>query len=360
LPWIGTLTVIDEAAFCRHLKAVLEDAVLPTLLDDEASELWLLSSSRGKNDFWEYWKRGDADSGELREGWKSWRKPTSTNPFLSPSRLKMLRDEVSPRKAAVEYDASFDTGGLFFDDWQESFPPSRDDPAGRDWHVCTPFAVPAWWLSSGGLDFGKRVFAAGILRWDEEGNCFITREITVLNGVPTEQAEAVCKALEAEGIDKRDCVFHADPAGFPPEDPAKRRGQYPVEAFWSAGLRVVKAENNREATNSNVAEWMRAGLRPGDARAKAGRLDEIQEGQTYPRLRVFRGRTQELCRTIPLMEPLKDNPDDFDSDGPDHHVDGILRYGLRPFKNPPRSRRAAAVQNIPMPDRGGSVNRGIY
>ncbi|WP_395144692.1 hypothetical protein, partial [Armatimonas sp.] len=324
--------IVDEAAFCKKLKEALEDSILPTLADDPDSDLWLLSSSRGKNTFWNYWKRGEPGGGEQRAGWRSWRKPTNTNPHISAARLAQLRAEVSERKAAVQYDASFDVGGLFFDDWQES-------KSGRDWHVCTPFAVPPWWIATGGMDFGKNNFACHINRWDEDGNCFIVREVTLHNAVPSEQAVAVVKALEDEGLKPSEVVIYADPSGFPPINPKERRGQYDVEAFWSVGLRVEKAENDRQATNGNAAEWLRDGLRETDSRAKAGRLDEITEGQSFPRVRVFRGRCPDLVRTIPLMEPLPDNLDDFDSDGPDHWVDSGLRYGLRPKSRAPKSKR---------------------
>ena len=104
------------------------------------------------------------------------------------------------------------------------------------------------------------------------------------------------------------------------------------------------------------------GLRPTDAKAGPGRLDGVEHGKSYPRFRVFRGCAPELCRTVPLMEPLADNPDDFDSDGPDHHVDAILRYGLRPFKNPPRSKPEEAAANIPLPARygGAAVSVGKF
>jgi hypothetical protein len=331
--------VVDEAAFTRHLEKCLEESVLPTMLDDPAADLWLCSSPRGKNAFYKYWLRGQ-EGPEKRKGWKSWRKPTKTNPLLSLDRLEQLRAEVSARRAKVEYDADFDGGDVFFDDW-------REEEDGKPWHVCTPFAVPSWWLATGGLDFGKRIFSFHLLRHGQDGRVFATREVYLYDKLPTEQAAAVVRALEEEQIDAGLVVIHADPSGFPPENVDKRVGDYPVEAFWSAGLHVVKAENNRNATNMRALEWLH----------KVAVIDDTgldgDTGTKAPAFRVFRGRCPNLTRTVPMMVPLEDDPDDFDSDLEDHAVDSCLRYGLPRFANPPKSRPRDVSRVVLLPPMPG-------
>lgn len=340
--------VVDEAAFTRHLEKCLEEAVLPTMLDDPLADLWLFSSPRGKNAFYKYWQRGQ-EGPEKRKGWKSWRKPTKTNPILSLERLEQLRAEVSPRKARVEYDAEFDGGDIFFDDWQE-------EREGKEWHVCRPFPVPSFWLASGGLDFGKRIFSFHLLRHGEDGRVFVTREVYLYDKLPSEQAAAVVRALEAEGVEIGAVTIHADPSGFPPENLDKRVGEYAVEAFWAVGLQVVKAENNRFATNMRAMEWLHK-----EQTVQEGALDG-EPGKRVPALRVFRGMCPNLTRTVPLMVPLEDDPDDFDTDLEDHAVDSCLRYGLPRTKNPPKSKpreRPRAVMLPPMPGELAQVRKGV-
>jgi hypothetical protein len=94
----------------------------------------------------------------------------------------------------------------------------------------------------------------------------------------------------------------ADPAMFPPKDPAKRIGEYPIEAFWREGIHAVPAINNR------MVGWTR--------------LKELMHTDD---LVVFKGRCPNLIRTIPLMIRDERNPEDLDTTLEDHALDA-LRY----------------------------------
>lgn len=121
--------------------------------------------------------------------------------------------------------------------------------------------------------------------------------------LPREQARKIMECYRRFGIkNPQDILVAADPAMFPPRDPAKRIGEYPVEAFWREGIKCVPAINNR------LVGWTR--------------LKELMHTDD---LIIFKGRCPNLIRTIPLMIRDDKNPEDLDTTMEDHAVDA-LRY----------------------------------
>ena len=93
--------IIDEAAMIRHLKDAWEKAIRPTLTD-LAGDAFFLSTPQGRNYFWEMYRRG-------REGglWKSWRYPTSTNPYMPPAEIEQAKIDLPELAFQQEYLAGF-------------------------------------------------------------------------------------------------------------------------------------------------------------------------------------------------------------------------------------------------------------
>jgi hypothetical protein len=80
--------VLDEAAIMA--KGVWETIVRPTLMDRAGGAL-LISTPRGRNWFYYLWERGqDAD----HDGYKSWRFPSSANPFLPESEIEEMKHSM--------------------------------------------------------------------------------------------------------------------------------------------------------------------------------------------------------------------------------------------------------------------------
>lgn len=314
--------VIDEAAKVRRLQIAWELAISATLID-YIGDAWLLTTPRGRDYLWELWQRGQSKH-EDWDDWASWQMPTATNPFIPPSEIERFKKENPTTVYNQEILAQFlDVGGRFFDEWAEE----RD---GDEWHVVTPFKVPAHWLTNafGGLDYGTAApFSFHLAVGDDHGDVVIMDEEYEERQLPKAQAKRVRECIERAGIANIGSVLiAADPSMFPPKDPAKRLGEYPIEAFWAEGLSCVKAINDRVATNTNAKQYMHD-----------SRVLKRNDGTEYvkPALRVFKGRCKNLIRTIPLMITDEKDVEDFDTTLEDHAVDSGLRYLLstRPRKS---------------------------
>ena len=95
-------SVIDEAAFVKYLWEAWTQAIRPTLTDLKG-DAWLLSTPRGKNDFYKLYQRGV--SGE--PGWKSWQMPTHTNPYIDKNELEDAKLDLPESAYNQEYLALF-------------------------------------------------------------------------------------------------------------------------------------------------------------------------------------------------------------------------------------------------------------
>lgn len=93
--------VLDEAATMP--KGVWETTVRPTLMDREGSGL-MISTPRGRNWFYYLWLRGqDAD----KPLYKSWKFPTSSNPFISDEEVREMADSMPLMTFQQEVEADF-------------------------------------------------------------------------------------------------------------------------------------------------------------------------------------------------------------------------------------------------------------
>ena len=260
--------IFDEAAMMSKLMTAWSDTIRATLTD-YAGDAWFFSTPKGRNGFWELWRRGDPTNPDRRNGWISWRKPTEGNPHLIPSEIVALREEVGDRAAAQEVDAQFlEYSGRFFEDWDE------------DMMTCPVKDIPSHWERIAGFDFGTRApFAFYLGAVDETGCVWITDEIYQPGLLPFEQARLIKSLVNARGCP--DVMIAADPSIFPPDDAEKRLGEYPVEAFWAAGLQFVKANNDRKGSTGGWAM--------------------VKSYMRRSKLIIFKGACSNLIRTIPLM-----------------------------------------------------------
>lgn len=94
--------LIDEGAFVKDLKESWEKAIRPTLTDLRG-DAWFLSTPNGKKNYFY-----TLFLNELKhDNWKSFKMPSSTNPFLSPEELSELKEQLDDLTWLQEFEAEF-------------------------------------------------------------------------------------------------------------------------------------------------------------------------------------------------------------------------------------------------------------
>jgi len=128
--------VLDECAFIK--EAAWNEALRPSLSDRQGKALFI-STPKGRNWFWRLWTLGNSGDDEH---WKSWRFPTSDNPFIPGSEIDAAQGGLPERIFQQEYLAEFidDAGGVFRGvteaataDWQDQGIEDHEYIFGVDW-----------------------------------------------------------------------------------------------------------------------------------------------------------------------------------------------------------------------------------
>jgi hypothetical protein len=106
--------VIDEAAQVKNLGYAWQQVLRATLIDYEGVA-WFLSTPRGRNYFWQLYRKGDADNLFRDETWQSWRLSSHGNPFIPSDELDAIAVDLSERAVQEEIHALFieDSGAVF-------------------------------------------------------------------------------------------------------------------------------------------------------------------------------------------------------------------------------------------------------
>jgi hypothetical protein len=96
--------VVDECALVPNLMDVWQRSLRPTLSDYRGTA-WFLSTPKSASDsFAQLFAKGeDPDQPE----WKSWRLPTSANPYIHPDEIESARQDLSELAFRQEYLAEF-------------------------------------------------------------------------------------------------------------------------------------------------------------------------------------------------------------------------------------------------------------
>jgi len=108
--------VIDEYADIK--QGVWETILRPTLTDVRGRAMFI-GSPRGRNHFYEMFKRGGGDGYVAEDDWKSFHFTTLDNPFIPADEIEAARRDMSSSAFRREYLASFETGStdIFKEDW---------------------------------------------------------------------------------------------------------------------------------------------------------------------------------------------------------------------------------------------------
>jgi hypothetical protein len=99
--------VMDEAAYIS--PDAWKEAIRPALSDRQGRALFI-STPRGRNWFWDVYRRADID-----KDWASFTYPTSANPYMPPGEIEAARAELPEITFRQEYLAEFvDSEGAVF------------------------------------------------------------------------------------------------------------------------------------------------------------------------------------------------------------------------------------------------------
>lgn len=103
--------IVDEAGLVRTLGETWQTAIRPTLAD-YSGDAWLMGTPKGRNFFWECYRRG---MDPLQPEWQAWQMPTSANPFIPPAEIAAMQSEMLERRYQQEIEAAFleESGGVF-------------------------------------------------------------------------------------------------------------------------------------------------------------------------------------------------------------------------------------------------------
>jgi Terminase large subunit, T4likevirus-type, N-terminal len=290
-----------------------------------------------------------------------------TGRVFVPARLRdnPSLDEESYRANLAELDeatrAQLEDGdwhavrGKFFSEFS-----SDEWPKG---HMVEPFDVPSHWRMYGGLDWGYDAPMAFLLAaFDEEGNAYVVDELYKRQTDDDDMAALIASTIEAQGRSLRDVPIASDPSMWADLHVRRSlgvRGERRIEAYIEAGLNVFKADNARVDGWANMRRYL------------SGR-----------KIALFRRRTVNLERTIPMLDPDKKHPEDLDTKQEDHAADGLryllqqrpiaagsaMGHAMRDAERREAERHAAEMEALrplrgqsPMADAmlGASQNRGV-
>lgn len=108
--------VIDEYA---DIKPMVWDTILRPTLSDVRGRAMFIGSPRGRNHFYDQFRRGGGDGATAEPDWKSFHFTTLDNPFIPKDEIEAARRDMSSATFRREYLASFEVGGtdIFKEEW---------------------------------------------------------------------------------------------------------------------------------------------------------------------------------------------------------------------------------------------------
>jgi len=166
--------IIDEASLVP--EEAWEAVLRPTLADRRGGAL-IISTPKGRNWFYRLWLKGQEDG----RVYKSWRFPTSANPYIPPDEIEEARRSLSDRFFRQEFLAEFldDLGGVFRNVNDAVKPVQQDGPVQGHTYVV-------------GVDWGKI----------EDFTAFVVVDVTISAVVHAERMRQVDYALQVGRLEE--------------------------------------------------------------------------------------------------------------------------------------------------------------
>ena len=184
--------IVDEAAMVPQLLVAWNDAIRPTLTDLRG-DAWFMSTPKGRNDFWQLYQYG---LDPLREDWRCWQMPTSTNPFIPPGEVEAAQSEMPEDSFRKEYLAEFLEDSAVFRRVRESATAKHQGYAmdGHPSHPKHSYVV--------GVDWGKyedySVFA--VIDTTIRELCYLDRSNRIDYTVQVRRLEDICKRYQVSQV----------------------------------------------------------------------------------------------------------------------------------------------------------------
>jgi len=199
------------------------------------------------------------------------------------------------------YEGDWDVfGGQVFDEWR------------REKHVIKPFALAQdGWRRFYALDWGySKPYAIVKLAVNYDGKVIQYGEIYgclrgEVNKGTKESSPKVAEKAWADAVREGVTELIADPACWNVQDNVPA----PISAFKNIGFRCVRANNDREAGLQIMHDYLKQ-----------------EDENRLPMFQVFNTCYQTI-RTLPVLLPDQNRPEDVDSKMEDHLYDAV-RYGL--------------------------------
>lgn len=105
----GTI-VVDEAGVVKDLENIWQGTLRPTLADYQGAA-WFLGTPKGRNYFQKLFTLGQGG----RPDWKSWRLPSTDNPYIPAAEIEAARSDMSVEMFRQEFEGyPADDGGCPF------------------------------------------------------------------------------------------------------------------------------------------------------------------------------------------------------------------------------------------------------
>lgn len=278
------------------------------------------------------------------------RLPRAENAALldsDPHYVQRLRpSNEAMRKAWLDGSWDIAVGGFLMDVWDPNV------------HQVKPFKIPADWKRWRAMDWGfARPYSIGWYAMNPDGVIYRYRELYGYGGkanVGTRQtaAQVAAEVIKLEAVERRmGITFSRNPAD---SNIWHSDGTEQTVAELFSREQRVELDNGRKV--SDRVRWVPASKGPGSRVATAQLvITALQER----RLKVF-NTCRHFLRTVPVLMPDEDNPEDVDTEQEDHAWDE-LRYSIasrhapKPKKPPRTGPRPgsfdALVAGMPTPPR---------
>lgn len=172
--------IIDEAP--EVSRYAWENALRPTLSDTADSRMIAIGTPKGHNWFHDLFQKGQRDD---YPAYRSWRFPTTANPFISHDDVRDAREMLPERVFRQEYLAEFtDDDGTVFQNWREDVVEAYE---WRDYYGTDPFFT--------GVDFARTEDWTVIVTLDKYGKL---NEFVRVNETGWPEIQRAVEAVYAE------------------------------------------------------------------------------------------------------------------------------------------------------------------
>ena len=288
----ANLIIFDEWAFQMHAEEIWT-AGLPTINRPTGGKVIGLSTMLLGTLFERLWR----ESALFNRVFLPWDTDPRRDDEWYENTRELLGELIKQEYPATPEEALEAPGGCFFDEFR------------RNIHIVEPFSIPKHWRRYHAIDYGLDMLCSLWAAVDDEGNCYIYREVYKSELIISE----ACAAMRsAEGEDEEIYARYAPPDLW---GRSNTDGKPRIEYFFEGGFIFQKADADREAGWANVKEWLKV-------------YTDNQTKEKTARLKIFKN-CYNLIRTLPAIPRDEKKPNDCAKEPHElTHAPDALRYLL--------------------------------